>query len=46
MTLVRPISVRLVATEWAARVVSPLHDVLSEDERRAALQGNPDSYRT
>ena len=30
--------------QWAARVVSPLHDVLTETERRAMLADNPDSY--
>jgi uncharacterized protein (DUF1015 family) len=44
MTLVRPVRARVVTREWAARVVSPLHDVLSEDERRAVLADNPDSY--
>ena len=44
MTLVRPTPVRLVAPEWAPRVVSPLHDVLSDSERRAVLGRNPDSY--
>jgi uncharacterized protein (DUF1015 family) len=44
MTLVRPARARLVASEWAARVVSPLHDVLTESERRAVLAENPDSY--
>jgi uncharacterized protein (DUF1015 family) len=44
MTLVRPARARLVASQWAARVVSPLHDVLTESERRAVLAKNPDSY--
>ena len=44
MTLVRPARARLVASQWAARVVSPLHDVLTESERRAVLAENPDSY--
>ena len=44
MTLVRPARARLVASQWAARVVSPLHDVLTERERRAVLAENPDSY--
>ena len=44
MTLVRPAHARLVAPQWAARVVSPLHDVLTESERRAVLAENPDSY--
>jgi uncharacterized protein (DUF1015 family) len=42
--LVDTVSVRLVSPRWAARVVSPLHDVLSETERRAILADNPDSY--
>ena len=44
MTLVRPARARLVVSQWAARVVSPLHDVLTESERRAVLAENPDSY--
>jgi uncharacterized protein (DUF1015 family) len=44
MTLVRPARARLVASQWAARVVSPLHDVLTDGERRAVLAENPDSY--
>jgi uncharacterized protein (DUF1015 family) len=44
MTLVHPVRGRLVTPEWAARVVSPLHDVLTEDERRAVLAENADSY--
>lgn len=34
----------VVSPKWAARVVSPLHDVISEDERRLMLADNPDSY--
>ena len=44
MTLVRPVLARLVTPHWAERVVSPLHDVLSESERRAVLAENADSY--
>lgn len=44
MTLVRPVRARLVTSQWAARVVSPLHDLLTESERRAVLADNPDSY--
>ncbi len=44
MTLVRPVQARLVTSDWAARVVSPLHDVLTESQRRAVLADNPDSY--
>jgi uncharacterized protein (DUF1015 family) len=42
--LVDTVNVHLVSPQWAARVVSPLHDVLSESERRAILAANPDSY--
>lgn len=42
--LVDTVSVHVVSPQWAARVVSPLHDVLSEGERRAILADNPDSY--
>jgi uncharacterized protein (DUF1015 family) len=42
--LVNSVSALMVAPEWAARVVSPLHDVLSESERLAILADNPDSY--
>ncbi len=42
--LVGGVRAHLVAPEWAARVVSPLHDVLSETEREAILADNPDSY--
>jgi uncharacterized protein (DUF1015 family) len=42
--LVDSVSVHLVAPQWASRVVSPLHDVLTESERRAMLADNPDSY--
>ena len=44
MTLVSPVRARLVSPAWAARVVSPLHDVLAEAERRAVMASNPDSY--
>ena len=42
--LVDAASVHLVSPQWAARVVSPLHDVLSDNERRVMLADNPDSY--
>lgn len=42
--LVDPVTANMVSPEWATRVVSPLHDVLSEAERRAILTDNPDSY--
>jgi uncharacterized protein (DUF1015 family) len=44
MSLLRPVQGRVVTTPWAARVVSPLHDVLGEHERRALLADHPDSY--
>jgi uncharacterized protein (DUF1015 family) len=42
--LVDTVTARMVTPQWAGRVVSPLHDVLSERERRAILAYNPDSY--
>ena len=42
--LVHSVTAHIVAPQWAPRVVSPLHDVLSETERRAILTDNPDSY--
>lgn len=42
--LVEMVSGHIVSPQWAARVVSPLHDVLSDSERRAILVDNPDSY--
>lgn len=42
--LVDTVSAHIVSPQWAARVVSPLHDVLSETERRSILADNPDSY--
>jgi uncharacterized protein (DUF1015 family) len=42
--LVGTVTAHMVTAEWAPRVVSPLHDVLTESERRAILAGNPDSY--
>lgn len=42
--LVDTVSVHMVSPQWATRVVSPMHDVLSESERRAILAHNPDSY--
>ncbi len=44
MTLVRPVRAQLVTPAWAARVVSPLRDVLTESERQAMLGANPDSF--
>ena len=41
---VGPVRGRVVTAEWAPRVVTPLHDVLTEEERRTVLAGNPDSY--
>ena len=42
--LVGAVTAHMVTAEWAARVVSPLHDVLTDAERRAILAENPDSY--
>ena len=42
--LVDAVTPHVVSPQWAHRVVSPLHDVLSEAERRAILKDNPDSY--
>jgi uncharacterized protein (DUF1015 family) len=42
--LVSPVHGRIVTEQWAERVVSPLHDVLSEPERRQMLAAHPDSY--
>jgi uncharacterized protein (DUF1015 family) len=42
--LVDSVTAHVVSPQWATRVVSPLHDVLSETERRAILADNPDSY--
>jgi uncharacterized protein (DUF1015 family) len=44
MSLVTPFSGQVVSPAWAARVVSPLHDVLTVEERRAIMAKNPDSY--
>ena len=44
MRLVRPVGTWLVEPSWAPRVVTPLHDVLTEAERRAVLASNPDSF--
>ncbi|HZG98817.1 MAG TPA: DUF1015 domain-containing protein [Nocardioidaceae bacterium] len=43
-SLVHNVVGHVVSPRWAARVVSPLHDVISETERRAILADNPDSY--
>jgi uncharacterized protein (DUF1015 family) len=42
--LIGAVTAHMVTAEWAARVVSPLHDVLTDAERRAILAENPDSY--
>jgi uncharacterized protein (DUF1015 family) len=42
--LVNPVTAHLVTPQWASRVVSPLHDVLTDAERRALLEDNADSY--
>jgi uncharacterized protein (DUF1015 family) len=42
--LVSTARAHMVTAEWAPVVVSPLHDVLSEAERRTILANNPHSY--
>lgn len=42
--LVASVTAHVVSPQWATRVVSPLHDVLSEAERHVILADNPDSY--
>jgi uncharacterized protein (DUF1015 family) len=44
MPLVAAFSGQVIEPSWAARVVSPLHDVLSVEDRRAIMAANPDSY--
>ena len=42
--LVTPFPGQVVRPSWAARVISPLHDVLTVEERRAIMADDPDSY--
>jgi uncharacterized protein (DUF1015 family) len=42
--LVDTLSAYMVTPQWAARVVSPLHDALTMSERQAMLSENADSY--
>lgn len=42
--LVDSVIAHVVSPQWASRVVSPMHDVLSEAERHAILAENRDSY--
>lgn len=44
MTEVRPFRASVVRPEWAARVVSPMHDSLTPEERAAIKAANPDSF--
>ena len=44
LPLVNPVAGHMVTPQWASRVVSPLHDVLTDAERLAILADNPDSY--
>lgn len=46
MVDVRPLRLRLVNQNWAARVASPAHDALTPADRRAHIAFNPDSYMT
>lgn len=44
MDLVRPFAGLVVRPEWAARVVSPMFDVLTDGERASVRAANPDSF--
>ena len=44
MTAVLPFPALIVRRDWAARVVSPMHDALTPEERAAIRAANPDSY--
>lgn len=44
MTEVRPFRASIVRPEWAARVVSPMHDSLTLEELAAIKSTNPDSF--
>ena len=44
MTEVRAFRASIVRPEWAARVVSPMHDSLTPEERAQIKTANPDSF--
>ena len=44
MTEIRPFRASVVRPEWAARVVSPMHDSLTDQERTEIKTANPDSF--
>jgi uncharacterized protein (DUF1015 family) len=44
VTEVRPFRASIVRPEWAARVVSPMHDSLTPEERADIKTANPDSF--
>lgn len=44
MTEIRPFRASVVRPEWAARVVSPMHDSLTPEERSEIKSANPDSF--
>lgn len=44
MTEIRPFRAAVVRPEWAARVVSPMHDSLTPEERAEIKAANQDSY--
>jgi uncharacterized protein (DUF1015 family) len=42
--VISPFPAYVVKPDWAGRVVSPMHDVLSQEERAARMATNPYSY--
>ncbi len=44
MTAVRPFPCKIVRASWAARVVSPMLDALTPEQRAVLLAANPDTY--
>lgn len=44
MSEIRAFPAHIVRPEWAARVISPMHDALRPEQREAIRRTNPDSY--
>lgn len=44
MSILEPFPARIVRAEWAEQVVSPMHDVLSREERAAIIAERPYSW--
>jgi uncharacterized protein (DUF1015 family) len=44
VTEIRAFPAHLVRPEWAARVVSPMHDAMRPEQRESVRRSNPDSY--